>query len=93
MVHLSFTDNKIYCLKYQEIVGTVWLTGNNASDERISFETFGAAANGIVVDNLALCSNTTTAWTRVLALLITACLITRAVGTNATLGSTRGWSS
>lgn len=58
------------------------LTFGFASDERVPREARWAAANGIVVDYLTLCSDTAGSRTRVYASLVAAGLILWTVGAN-----------
>lgn len=69
------------------------LTFSDAAEERITSVSRGAAANGIVVDDLAVCVLATSAWTGVLALLIDARRVLSAVRAHHAFRSTLRWAA
>lgn len=65
----------------------------DASNKWISLISRWAAADGVVVQNLAACLQATASWARILALVADASLVLLAFAADHTLRSAVGWRS
>lgn len=85
--------NKIVLTKERSFINRIQLTLGTTLLEWIAYVIGWTTADGIVVNHMALCMNSTGSRTWILALLIYASLLKAALGANNTLRPTIWWSA